>query len=75
MPRETSQFEHRNLSLLQIASFAVEKKIIQYIRLIIQRAVCLKKIRLLEQLPCESCDAVKVDGPSSTDGPKFPVDG
>ncbi|RLN25144.1 hypothetical protein C2845_PM07G04710 [Panicum miliaceum] len=74
VPREASRFEHHNLSLLQVAGFAVEKKMMQYIRLIIQRAVRLKKIRLLEQLLCESCDAVEVHGPSLTDGPKVPVD-
>ncbi|CAO2180477.1 unnamed protein product [Urochloa humidicola] len=73
VPWETSQFEHHNLSLMQIAGFAVEKKIMQYIRLIIKRAVCLKEIRLLEKIPCESCDAVRAHITPSFTRPKFPA--
>ncbi|TVU19955.1 hypothetical protein EJB05_36138, partial [Eragrostis curvula] len=55
---EASNFQHQSLSLLQIQGFAVEKKVMQYIRLVIQHAVCLKRIRLLKQLPCKICDAI-----------------
>uniref|UniRef100_A0A0E0JGB0 Uncharacterized protein n=1 Tax=Oryza punctata TaxID=4537 RepID=A0A0E0JGB0_ORYPU len=55
---ETSDFKHHNLSLLEMKGFEVEKRVMQYLRLVIQRAVCLKSICLLEKDPCMECDNV-----------------
>ncbi|CAL4964494.1 unnamed protein product [Urochloa decumbens] len=54
---EPSKFKHNNLSLLQVEGFAVEKKVMRYIRLVIKCAVSLKRIRLLKPDPREMCDS------------------
>ena len=58
VPWETCTFKHNNLSLLQIEGFAMEEKVTQYIRLVIERALNLKRIRLLPQDPCIKCDSI-----------------
>ncbi|CAL5083843.1 unnamed protein product [Urochloa decumbens] len=68
-------FKHHRLSLLEIVGFAVDEKLTKYIRLVMERAVVLKRIRLLDREPCANkCDAM--DGaqcPSSTRW-RFPVE-
>ena len=44
--------KHHRLSLLHIVGFAVDEKLVKYIRLVMERAVCLKRICLLDQKPC-----------------------
>ncbi|KAL6619628.1 hypothetical protein ACP70R_034767 [Stipagrostis hirtigluma subsp. patula] len=51
-------FKHRQLSLLEIVGFAMDEKLVKYIRLVMERAVGLKRIRLLDQQPCAKCDAM-----------------
>lgn len=57
VPWQTSDFKHKNLSLLQVQGFVVEKKVMRYVRLVIQHSASLKRIRLLKQAPCEKCAA------------------
>ncbi|OEL18453.1 hypothetical protein BAE44_0020526 [Dichanthelium oligosanthes] len=52
------EFKHRKLSLLEIIGFAVDEKLMKYIRHVMERAVGLKRIRLLDQPPCSKCDAI-----------------
>uniref|UniRef100_A0A0D9W811 At1g61320/AtMIF1 LRR domain-containing protein n=1 Tax=Leersia perrieri TaxID=77586 RepID=A0A0D9W811_9ORYZ len=59
VPWEASSFKHHNLRLLEMKGFKVERRVMQYLRLVIQRAVCLKRICLLENDPCMECDSVK----------------
>ncbi|TVU18457.1 hypothetical protein EJB05_34559 [Eragrostis curvula] len=57
--QSSSRFKHRQLSLLEIVGFAVEEKLFKYVRLVMERAVGLKRIRLLDQKPCSKCDAMQ----------------
>lgn len=54
----SSDLKHHRLSLLQMTGFAIDVRLIKYIRLVMERAVCLKRIRLLDQDPCARCDAI-----------------
>ncbi|RLN31236.1 uncharacterized protein C2845_PM05G09880 [Panicum miliaceum] len=51
-------FKHHRLSLLHIIGFAVDEKLVKYIRLVMERAVGLRRICLLDQKPCDKCDAM-----------------
>ncbi|CAN6218729.1 unnamed protein product [Urochloa humidicola] len=51
----TSDFEHHSLQLLEIVGYAEEYVLQEYIRLVMEYAVCLKRIRLLEQDLCSGC--------------------
>ncbi|RCV17201.1 hypothetical protein SETIT_3G200700v2, partial [Setaria italica] len=46
----------KNLYIL-VQGFVVEKKVMRYVRLVIQHSASLKRIRLLKQAPCEKCAA------------------
>ncbi|CAN6205058.1 unnamed protein product [Urochloa humidicola] len=51
----TSDFEHHSLQLLEIVGYAQGYLLHEYIRLVMEYAVCLKRIRLLEQDMCSRC--------------------
>ncbi|TVU22367.1 hypothetical protein EJB05_32058, partial [Eragrostis curvula] len=69
---QTSKFQCPNLTLLQIEGFAVEKKAMEYVRLVIKHAPSLKRIRLIKQRPDERCDSIYCQHRSPT-RLKFPV--
>ncbi|VAI40314.1 unnamed protein product [Triticum turgidum subsp. durum] len=48
-------FKHFNLKRLGVQGFEEEDKVTNYIRLVMERAVGLKRIVLRRELPCESC--------------------
>lgn len=55
---ETPKFEHQNLSILEMKGYAGLREnidVVRYIWLIVERAVCLKKIHLLEKCPVTNC--------------------
>ena len=54
----SKDLKHLNLKWLQIIGFEEEDKVINYIRLVMERAVGLKKIILRGELPCKKCDAL-----------------
>ncbi|CAM0904597.1 unnamed protein product [Alopecurus aequalis] len=56
---ETPKFEHRNLSFLKMKAYGISQdtKVMHYIRLVREVAVCLKRIHLLEQCDYKNCDA------------------
>ena len=56
---EASSFKHYNLNSLGIKGFGMEEKLINYIKLVIERAVALKKIYLYDKERCQSCDLMK----------------
>uniref|UniRef100_A0A8I7B9F4 F-box/LRR-repeat protein 15/At3g58940/PEG3-like LRR domain-containing protein n=1 Tax=Hordeum vulgare subsp. vulgare TaxID=112509 RepID=A0A8I7B9F4_HORVV len=58
---ETPKFQHQNLSLLEMKGYAGlrdDVEVVRYIWLITERAVCLKKIHLLERCPLRNCYGV-----------------
>ncbi|KAL6619630.1 hypothetical protein ACP70R_034769 [Stipagrostis hirtigluma subsp. patula] len=67
-------FKHSQLSLLEIVGFAMDKKLMEYIRLVMKQAVGLKMIRLLDQEPCAKCDSIKDAGFSSSMEWRFPAE-
>ncbi|KAF8725604.1 hypothetical protein HU200_020144 [Digitaria exilis] len=67
----SSDFKHGRLSLLQIIGFAVDEKLMKYIRHVIERVVGLRRIRLLDHEPCAKCDAMDAQSPVST--PQSPI--
>ncbi|CAL5097470.1 unnamed protein product [Urochloa decumbens] len=67
-------FEHHRLSLLQMVGFAVDEKLMKYIRLVMKRAVGLRRICLLDQRPCAECDAMNNAQPPSPMRWRFPAD-
>lgn len=50
--------KHLNLKVLQMSGFEEEDKVTNYIRLVMERAVGLKRIELRGEVPCEKCDAI-----------------
>ncbi|TVU18398.1 hypothetical protein EJB05_34493, partial [Eragrostis curvula] len=54
----SANLKHNHLNLLQIVGFQVDEKLLKYTRLVMERAVCLKRIHLLDQQPCAKCDAM-----------------
>ncbi|TVU18403.1 hypothetical protein EJB05_34499, partial [Eragrostis curvula] len=58
-------FKHHRLNVLQMAGFVIDEKLIKYIRLVMERAVGLKRIRLLDQHPCTKCEAIYNGQPPS----------
>uniref|UniRef100_A0A453ML19 Uncharacterized protein n=1 Tax=Aegilops tauschii subsp. strangulata TaxID=200361 RepID=A0A453ML19_AEGTS len=54
----SKDLKHLNLKLLQIFGFEEEDKVTNYIRLVMERAVGLKRIKLRGELPCKKCDAI-----------------
>ncbi|KAF8727488.1 hypothetical protein HU200_019097 [Digitaria exilis] len=65
---------HHRLNLLEIVGFALDEKLIKYIRLVMERAVSLKRICLLDQRPCTTCDAMDDTQTLSRNIWRFPVD-
>jgi hypothetical protein len=55
---EASDFKHYNLNLVDIEGFEREEKMISYIKLIMERAVALRKIHLHDKEQCEQCDSI-----------------
>uniref|UniRef100_A0A0E0B4V2 F-box domain-containing protein n=1 Tax=Oryza glumipatula TaxID=40148 RepID=A0A0E0B4V2_9ORYZ len=70
----SSDFKHPHLNLLEITGFAMDDKMINYTRLIMERAVNLKRIRLLDQVPCDKCNVMNGMGSTSSNKWRFPVD-
>jgi hypothetical protein len=66
--------KHHRLSLLHIIGFAVDEKLMKYIRLVMERAVGLKRICLLDQQPCAKCDAMDDTQSPSRNRWRFPVE-
>ncbi|XP_047091228.1 putative FBD-associated F-box protein At5g56690 [Lolium rigidum] len=56
------------LKLLVMIGFEEEEKVMNYIRLVMARAVVLNRIELRDKHPCKGCNAIK------TEPPRFPVD-
>ncbi|CAL4910772.1 unnamed protein product [Urochloa decumbens] len=67
-------FKHQRLSLLHIIGFAVDEKLMKYIRLVMERAVGLKRMCLLDQQPCAKCDAMDDTQSPSRKRWRFPVE-
>ncbi|KAF7099874.1 hypothetical protein CFC21_101461 [Triticum aestivum] len=63
--RQASNFKHLKLKLFVMKGFEEEYKVMNYIRLVMERAVCLKRIELPAISPCKKCTAIS---------PRFPVD-
>ena len=65
----TPKFEHHSLVLLEMAGYELEEDIqaVQYIKLIAERAVRLKRVHLLQQFPkvtrcsCIRCACLTID--------------
>jgi hypothetical protein len=56
----SADFKHPKLSQLEIIGFAVDEKLMKYIRHVMEHAAGLKRIRLLDQQPCSKCDTIYV---------------
>ncbi|CAN6331083.1 unnamed protein product [Urochloa humidicola] len=67
-------FKHRWLSLLEIVGFVMDEKLTKYIRLVIELAMGLKMIRLLDQEPCARCNAMNNGQPSCLTRWRFPAE-
>ncbi|VAI85302.1 unnamed protein product [Triticum turgidum subsp. durum] len=50
--------KHLNLKVLQMSGFEEEDKVTNYIRLVMERTVGLKRIELHGEEPCEKCDDI-----------------
>lgn len=66
--------KHHRLSLLHIIGFAVDEKLMKYIRLVMELASGLKRICLLDQQPCARCDAMDDTQSPSRNRWRFPVE-
>ncbi|XP_037424623.1 putative F-box/FBD/LRR-repeat protein At3g49030 [Triticum dicoccoides] len=55
----SKDFKHLNLKKLAFQGFEEEDKVTSYIRLVMERAVGLKRIVLLGELPCQDCNDCK----------------
>ncbi|XBI54236.1 hypothetical protein VPH35_036308 [Triticum aestivum] len=58
---ETPKFDHQNLSILEMKGYAGLRDhidAVKYIWLIVERAVCLKRIHLFEYCPFTNCNGV-----------------
>jgi hypothetical protein len=65
---ETSDFKHLNLKLLVMRGFEEEEKVMNYIRLVLERALSLRRIELPDKIPCKKCNDKNIESP------RFPVD-
>lgn len=71
----SSGFKHHHLSLLEIKGFAMDARLMKYIMLVMERAVDLKRIRLLDQDTCERCDSMdNIQSSSSLIRWRFPTE-
>ncbi|XP_047057323.1 uncharacterized protein LOC124663692 isoform X2 [Lolium rigidum] len=52
---ETPNFKHLNLKLLFMKGFSEEDEVMNYIRLVMERCVALKRIELRDKDPCKEC--------------------
>ncbi|XBH74810.1 hypothetical protein VPH35_101688 [Triticum aestivum] len=57
--RPSKDLKHLNLKKLAFQGFKEEDKVTNYIRLVMERAVGLKRIVLLGELPCQDCNDCK----------------
>ncbi|PUZ63616.1 hypothetical protein GQ55_3G082300 [Panicum hallii var. hallii] len=57
--REARDFKHHSLNYVEIQGFQPEQTLISYTRLVMGRAVNLKRIRLRCKDECERCDRVR----------------
>ncbi|KAF7094136.1 hypothetical protein CFC21_096473 [Triticum aestivum] len=62
---QASNFKHLKLKLFMMKGFEEEYKVMNYIRLVMERAVCLKRIELPAKIQCNKCTTIS---------PRFPVD-
>ncbi|XP_048572700.1 uncharacterized protein LOC125553011 [Triticum urartu] len=56
--KPSKDLKHLNLRVLLIQGCEDEDKVTNYARLVMERAVGLKRILLCDQLPCEDCNAI-----------------
>lgn len=63
----SKDFKHLNLKLLQMSGFEEEDNVTTYIRLVMERAVGLRKIELQGYRPCWACNASDADRKSQVD--------
>lgn len=68
---EASDFKHYNLNLLDIKGFEKEEKLINYIKLVMERAVALRNIHLQDKENCKQCGCINTQAPSPISS-KFP---
>lgn len=68
---EPSDFKHYNLNLLDIKGFEKEEKLMNYIKLVMERAVALRKIHLHDKENCKQCGCINKQAPSLISS-KFP---
>jgi hypothetical protein len=61
---EASDFKLYNLNLVEIKGFEMDEKLIFYIKLVMERAVALRKIYLHGKERCERCDLLNKQTPS-----------
>ncbi|PNT61279.1 uncharacterized protein LOC100834165 [Brachypodium distachyon] len=59
----SKDLKHLNLKLLVIRGFEEEDKVMNYVRLVMARAVVLKRIELRDKDPCNLCKAIKREPP------------
>uniref|UniRef100_A0ACD5ZSC9 Uncharacterized protein n=1 Tax=Avena sativa TaxID=4498 RepID=A0ACD5ZSC9_AVESA len=71
----SSGFKHQHLSILEIKGFVMDERLMKYIRHVMERAVHLKRIRLLDQDTCEKCDSMdNIQSSSSLIRWRFPTE-
>ncbi|CAN6344953.1 unnamed protein product [Urochloa humidicola] len=66
-------FKHHRLIMLEMIGFSVDEKLMKYLKLVMKRAIGLRRIRLLGQQPCARCDAMDTVSPSQIRW-RFPAD-
>uniref|UniRef100_A0A453SQF9 FBD domain-containing protein n=1 Tax=Aegilops tauschii subsp. strangulata TaxID=200361 RepID=A0A453SQF9_AEGTS len=57
----SKDLKHLNLKLFIMFGFEDEDKVTNYIRLVMERAVGLKRIELHGRSPCNGCDAIDLE--------------
>jgi hypothetical protein len=55
--KASSSYKHHGLRLLEIVGYALDAILERYIKRVMERAVCLERIRLLPHEPCHWCSA------------------
>lgn len=64
----SENLKHLKLKLLVMKGFEEEDKVMNYVRLVMARAMVLKRIELRNKHPCRRCDTI------NNEPPRFPVD-
>uniref|UniRef100_A0ACD5VN75 Uncharacterized protein n=1 Tax=Avena sativa TaxID=4498 RepID=A0ACD5VN75_AVESA len=59
----SENLKHLKLKLLVMTGFEDVDKVMNYIRLVMARAVALKRIELRDKRLCKGCDAIKCEAP------------